>query len=151
MTSSEIFSKCLPQTASLSIGVGGVPELTWQDVLASISGIPKKHEGLIRYVYLDDPKGHHDFFAGLMMEACSRFDIQQWCKGHPGHIEDIVLFAIREWKHSRAKYSDETRAYAYGTRLHTWRRHFKNTYSVVVGIPTYWEDEVLQQVRKRLR
>jgi hypothetical protein len=150
MISSEIFSKCLPHTASLTPGVGGIPDLTWEDVLQSLQGIEKKHEGFIRYVHLDDSKGRHDFFAGLMMELCSRPDIQRWCKFNPGRIESLVLFAIKEWKHSRAKYTDESRAYAFGVRVHTWRRHFKQIYSVIVAIPAYWEDEVMQLVRKRL-
>jgi len=150
MTSSEIFSKCLPKSLGMLFGTGGKPNLTWEDVQASLAGCEAKHYGFIRYVYQDDPKGHHDFFAGMMMEACSRPDIQRWAKTNPGKIEGLVLFAIREWKHSRAKYTDESRAYAYGVRVHVWRRRYKNTYQIIVGIPTYWEDEILQRVRKRL-
>lgn len=151
MTSSEIFTKCIPRTGSLSPGVGGIPELTWQDVLLAIQGIESHHEGFIRYVYLDDPKGRHNFFAGLMTEACNRQEIQRWILSNPKQIESLVLLAIQEWKHSRAKYTDESRAFAFGVRPHQWRRTYKNVYSTIVGMPAYWEDQVLQVVRKRLK
>lgn len=151
MTSSEIFSKCLPHTASMTPGVGGMPELTWEDVMGSISGIEKKHEGFIRYVYLDDPKGHHDFFAGLMTEIFTRTDVQRWVLNHPKKIESLVLLAIKEWKHSRQNYTDKSRALAFGESYHNWRRHYRTIYSIIVGTPTNWEDEVTQKLKWELR
>lgn len=151
MTSSEIFSKCLPHTASLTPGVGGIPDLTWQDVLLALQGIEPHHEGFIRYVYLDDPGGRHDFFAGLMAEVFTRSEIKAWILNHPKEIESMVLLAIREWKDGRNKHTDKSRAYAYGVKYHTWLRHYRTIYSTVVGLPAYWEDQVVQMIRKRLR
>lgn len=152
MTTSEIFSKCLPHTASLTPGTGGTPELTWQDVLTAIQGIEKHHEGFIRYVYLDDAKGRHDFYAGLMRETCSRDDVKHWLKSHSGHLDHLVTMAMLEWRYGRRrKYTDETRAFAFGVSYNKWRRHFKQIYSVIVGAPAYWEDQVLQVLKRRLR
>ena len=132
-------------------GIGGKPELTWEDVMGSVAGIEQKHEGLIRYVYLDDPGGKHDFFAGLMMEACARQDVQQWAKRHPGEIEALVRFAIREWKYPSPKYNGKTRAAAFDVTYHDWRRKYQTIYNAIAGIPTYWEDQVIQRVKRQLR
>ena len=152
MITAEIFSKCLPHTTNMSPGVGGVPDLTWEDVLQSIRGIKKHHEGFIRYIYLDDPLGKHYFFAGLFVEACSGSDTRIWARSHYRKIEPLVLFAMREWKAGKShKFNDATRAHAFGVSAHTWRRHFKQVYSRILGAPVSWEDEVIQTVRKRLR
>ena len=152
MISCEIFTKCLPHTCSLSPGVAGIPELTWQDVLAGLQGIAPAHEGFIRYVYMDDPAGHHDFFAGLMIEACSREDVQRWAKHHPKQIENLALFAIREWRYGqRHKYNDVSRAYAYGVSRFKWCKHYKNIYRSIVGIPVTWEDQVIQDLARWLK
>jgi len=119
--------------------------------MSSIAGIHPKHEGLIRYVYLDDPKGRYGFFAGLMMEACARRDVQAWVKRYPGEIETLVRFAIREWKHPSPRYNGKSRAAAFDVPYHTWRRKYQTIYSAIAGIPTYWEDEVMQRVKKQLR
>lgn len=152
MITCEIFTKALPHTCSMSPGVGGIPELTWQDVLGALAGIEAKHEGFIRYVYMDDPGGHADFYAGLMIEACSRPDVQRWAKSHHRQVEPLVLFAIREWRYGqRHKYNDVSRAYAFGVTRWQWSKHYKNIYRAIVGCPVEWEDQILQQMRRQLK
>jgi hypothetical protein len=101
---------------------------------------------------MDDPKGRHVFFAGLMQEICARRDIQIWAKQYPGNLENLVCIAILEWKHAgRHKYTDETRAHIFGVTYGKWRRKFKTVYSKIVGAPASWEDEILQVIKPRLK
>lgn len=150
MTTSEIFSKCTPKSPALIGGIGGKPELTWEDVEAALAGTERKHEGFIRYVYMDNPLGYDDFFDGLKSECISRLDVQMWVKRHPKKLDKLINLAIREWKHSRQKYTDKSRAFATGIKYHNWMRHYRNIYAVIVGLPAYWEDQVLQHIRRKL-
>lgn len=152
MTSSETFTKCLPHTVNLTLGVGMGPEITREDVLLSLQGIRGKFEGFYRFVYMDDPKGRHDFFAGLMSEICAREDVQRWAVHNPGNLEKLALMAIQEWKHAgRQKYTDETRAHYFGVTYGKWRRRYKTVYGFILGTPALWEDQILQTIRPRLR
>lgn len=151
MTTSEVFTKCLPHTASLLPGVGGIPELTWQDVLGALQGIEKRHEGFIRYVHLGDLKGRHDFYAGLMTEACSRPDIQHWILRNPKKIDSIVTMAMEECKIGRNKYTNDSRAYIYGVSRGIWARRYQQAYSTIVALPAEWETDVIRRVKKWLR
>ena len=151
MTTSEIFSKCLPRPPSTTPGVGGMPEITWEDVLQGMQWIPSGHEGFIRYVYMDDPAGRHQFYAGLMVEICARDDLVNWRKHHKGHTTRLIQLAIEEWVLPATLNTDEARAHEYGVTPNQWRRQYKQTYSVIVAAPVYWEDEVLRQVRDWLK
>ena len=157
MSSSEIFSKCIPHTASLELGRGGIPEVTWTDVLLAIQGTTPEKEGFIRYVYMDDPRGRHTFFAGLFIEAMARRDVQDWIRfrkkqqNYKRDIETLVCMAIEEWKRGKKyTYTDQTRADRFGVSRATWARKYKLIFANIAAIPAYWEDEVLRLVRKRL-
>lgn len=148
----EILTKCLPGTTTPYIGTGGVPEITWEDVLQSLQGIPAKQDGFIRFVYMDDPGGRGDFYAGLFIESFEDEQIAQWQTTHPGDLDKLVQLAIREWKHGqREKYSNSTRAIAFGVNRSKWRRHYQHVYAKIVCFPVQWEDEVMQQMKRKLR
>lgn len=161
MLTAKIFCKVLPNSTGLTPGSGGPPEITWQDVLLALQGVTGKEEGFIRYVYMDDPRGRHDFFAGLFREAMNRSEIQQWLsknnkKGErTGDVERMVYMAMAEWKTNKRDehgnpINENSRAITMGVSRGVWARKYTLTYSSIVAMPAYWLDEVMRLATHRL-
>lgn len=151
MPDAEVFSRCLPHTAALTPGIGGIPELTWEDVMLSVRGQDKAHDGFLFFVHLCNPKGRHDFYAGLMQEITTNPKWQRWILNNPGNLDRLVRLAMQEWQEGRAKYTSEKRAYLFGVRPHVWRRKYQDIYSAIAAIPAEWESIIMQKSRRRLR
>lgn len=165
MSTAEILSKLTPKTQSYSLGRGsGASDLTWQDILLAMQGCQPEHQAFMLYVYGNDPKSRHSFFAGLFMEAMQDPQVLTWKearKQHNGYyraIETMCLLAIIEWSDRRTEQrrpagplTNQDRAEFMGVSRGTWGRKYKKIYQVIVAIPREWELSVMRKVNKRLR
>jgi hypothetical protein len=156
----ELFSKCLPKSTGFNTGSGGVPNITWEDVLQSIAGINKPAEAVIFYVFLDNPKARHQLFAYLYQETMNDRRVQEWLLTRkdrkPREIERLVLLAIHEWKtnghiHPGVKFTENARAAFYGVSRGIWSRKYSRVYSMISQAPSNWMGDALLMAHDRLQ
>lgn len=132
--------------------------ITWEDVGLAAQGLKPEYRGFIEYVFIQDPAGRHNFFAGLFMDVMERPYIQDWIRdertrtGKYGSVDRMVLMAMEEWRiGENQSLTDKSRAEAFGVTRSTWTRKYKKIYTDIFTIPSYWLDEVMEIVNKRLR
>ena len=159
MSTPEILSKLTAKTANYS-GVGhsrGVDDLGWQDILQAMQGIDHWKISFMLYVYGDNPRGRHEFFAGLFLEVMQHPEVQAWIRhrkeqaGYHRAVETMCLLAMVEWKHWNVRIIEVDRATHMGVSLSTWKRKYKLIYQTIAAIPAEWESEVMKIVTQRLR
>ena len=152
MSTAEIFNKLTQKTQSYH-GVGvDAGETGWEEVLQALQGVDRWKIDFLLYVYGDNLRCRHSFFAGLMREAMLTLDRDGLIeRQEPGAIERMVLLAMVEWKHWNVKIFEIDRADHMGVSLSTWKRRYKNLYRFILMIPQQWEDEVMKIVTQRLR
>lgn len=145
----EIFNKCLPRTTTPFIGTGGKPDITWEDVLASLSGVSVATDAFIRYVYLGDENARRLFLLSMKRQGLDDDAIEHWRYKHPGKIDELCILAVREWKFSEPV-SAATLAFAMNVSRSDWRRKYQRPYDKIVRYPIEWQAEAIRQMKAKL-
>jgi len=118
-------------------------------------GIDPGKAGFLTFIYGNNPKGRHDFYAGLFIEVMQRPEVQLWIqqrksqRGYKRSIESLCLLAILEWK--EGKLTNQVRAEYIEVSRGTWNRKYRDIYRYILAIPTYWESEIMRIITKRLK
>lgn len=133
-------------------------DITWEDVGLASQGLKPEYKAFVEYVFIQDPNGRHDFFAGLFMDAMELRHVQDWIRGERqrtgefGSVNKMVLMAIEEWRVGvNQNHTDQSRADIFGVSRSTWARNYKSIYTDIFTIPGYWLDELMEMIDKRLR
>lgn len=137
---------------------GYADNITWEDVAIATHGLKPEYRGFIEYVFIQDPAGRHNFFAGLFMDVMERQYVQDWARderartGEYGSINKMVQMAMEEWRvGANQRFTDKIRADIFGVSRATWARKYKEVYGYIFTAPAFWLDEIMQIVNKRLR
>jgi len=153
MKGPEIFTRFISTSQK-----GWADNITWEDVGLAAQGLKPEYKGFIEYVYIQDPGGRHNFFAGLFMDVMELSYIQDWIRdertrtGQYGSINKMVLMVMEEWRvGANRHHTDKSRAEDFGVTRSTWARKYKAIYTNIYTIPAFWLDEVMEIVNKRLR
>lgn len=154
----EILSELNPRTQQYELSFY---DHQWQDIMAALQGCDPGHQGFMLYVYGNDEKGRHSFFASLYREIMARPDTQEWIKWRRSRrqlastkyeqdVERMVLLAMVEWRHPEIRFTNKIRAKFLKISERTWDRWFSRIYKTIVAAPTYWRDEIMRLLNQRL-
>ncbi len=132
--------------------------ISWEDVGLATQGLKPEYKGFIEYVFIQDPRGRHNFFAGLFMDVMEQPYVQDWIRderartGQYGSINKMVQMAMEEWRvGANQNHTDKSRSKDFGVSRSTWVRKYKEIYGHIFTTPAFWLDEVMEIVNKRLR
>ena len=137
---------------------GQADSVSWEDVGLAAQGLKPEYKAFIEYVFIQDPAGRHNFFAGLFMDVMERRDVQDWVRderartGQYGSINKMVVMTIEEWRvGANQVHTDKSRSQLFGVSRGTWAAKYKIIYNVILETPLIWEQEIMQIMNKRLR